>query len=219
MRKLQPKPIQPKSINLSDADVNYVPPEKTSKGGSFIWNYFEKIDKLKARCKSCTVILQTPTGSTSALIRHFLSKHSAVTKSAKFEREEKRRVVTPLDPTSQKATEMSRGLAFMTAKDLQPYSVVDDVCFRYFLNAAEQRYQIPSRTVMSRKIIPEMYETELEKSKLKLQNDLKGNTLILLAIFHENKIQSFLFEKAKTAANSLARSFLKLNLLNPLINF
>ena len=98
------------SINLSDADVNYISPEKKSKGGSFIWNYLKKINKLKARCKCCTVILQTPTDSTSALIRHFQSKHSAVTKSAKFEREGKRRVVTPLDPTSQKATEMTRGL-------------------------------------------------------------------------------------------------------------
>ena len=82
----------------------------------------------------------------------------------------------------------------MIAKDLQLYSVVDDAGFRYFVNAAEPRYQIPSRTVMSRKIIPEMDETEVEKIKLNF----------------------FLFEKVITAVNSLARGFLKLNLLIPL---
>lgn len=162
------------SVDLTNTDDNYVPAEKKSKASSSIWDNFIKVDKLQAKCRSCSVVLKTPTGSTSALIRHFKSKHSSDTKAAEDQKEEKQRAVIPLDSTNKKVKEMTRGLALMIAKDLQPYSVVEDVGFRYFANAAEPRFQMPSRTTLSRKIIPEMYETEVDRIKLKLQIDLKG---------------------------------------------
>lgn len=44
------------------------------------------------------------------------------------------------------------------AKDLQPYSVVSDSGFRHLIKTIEQRYNVPSHTHFSSKVIPKLYE-------------------------------------------------------------
>lgn len=45
----------------------------------------------------------------------------------------------------------------MICKDLQPYSIVDDVGFRAVIEAAEPRYTMPSRKTFSTEIIPRLH--------------------------------------------------------------
>ena len=69
---------------------------------------------------------------------------------------------------------MTKGIALMLIKDLQPCSIVKDQGFRYFVNAAESRYILPSQTTLSRKIIQEIYASELDRVRAQLQEDLKS---------------------------------------------
>lgn len=45
------------------------------------------------------------------------------------------------------------------AKDMQPYSVVDDAGFANLLATLDPRYIVPSRTYFSDTVIPDIYET------------------------------------------------------------
>ncbi|CAK6983228.1 zinc finger BED domain-containing protein 1-like, partial [Scomber scombrus] len=49
---------------------------------------------------------------------------------------------------SQRAREITRSLAQMIVKDLQPISMVEDQGFRHFMKVVDPRYQIPSRKSM-----------------------------------------------------------------------
>jgi hypothetical protein len=49
------------------------------------------------------------------------------------------------------------------AKDLQPYSVVEDAGFRAVIAAAEPRYVMPSRKTFSEDVIPKLYSDTVTK--------------------------------------------------------
>lgn len=56
----------------------------------------------------------------------------------------------------------------MIMKDLQPFSIVDDLGFKQFVYALDPSYQLPSRTTLSRTLLPQLYEDVLQKAKLLL---------------------------------------------------
>ncbi|KAJ1521791.1 hypothetical protein ONE63_003426 [Megalurothrips usitatus] len=58
-------------------------------------------------------------------------------------------------------------------KGLKPYSIVEELGFKYLLYILEPRYVIPSRTTFARNIIPEMYQSLRRKLQLKL-SDVKS---------------------------------------------
>ncbi|XP_018797571.1 PREDICTED: zinc finger BED domain-containing protein 6-like isoform X2 [Bactrocera latifrons] len=58
-------------------------------------------------------------------------------------------------------------------KDLQPFSIVEDSGFVQFVKALNPSYELPSRHVVSRTIIPALYEACVEKVKLKVANVVK----------------------------------------------
>ncbi|XP_049318602.1 zinc finger BED domain-containing protein 4-like [Bactrocera dorsalis] len=58
-------------------------------------------------------------------------------------------------------------------KDLQPFSIVEDSGFVQFVKALNPAYELPSRHVVSRTIIPALYEACVEKVKLKVANGVK----------------------------------------------
>lgn len=72
----------------------------------------------------------------------------------------------PLSKDSNKYKSMIKGLGLMVAVDLQPYSVVRDKGFKFFCNSAEPAFTLPSRTTLSRTVIPLMYDEEVTKLKL-----------------------------------------------------
>ncbi|KAJ8885307.1 hypothetical protein PR048_011504 [Dryococelus australis] len=52
----------------------------------------------------------------------------------------------------------------MIIKDMQPFSIVEDG-FRELVAALELSYQLPSRSMLSRKLLPEMYDSILQNQK------------------------------------------------------
>lgn len=59
---------------------------------------------------------------------------------------------------------------FLIAKDMQPYSVVDNVGFQHMIKTLELRYEIPSRTHFSNKVIPDLYDETWGKIENELAN-------------------------------------------------
>ena len=63
-----------------------------------------------------------------------------------------------LNPNSPRALECTKSIGMLMAKDLRPFSVVDNPGFRYMVNTLEPRYKISSRTHFAEKVGPQLYE-------------------------------------------------------------
>ncbi len=71
--------------------------------------------------------------------------------------------------TSTKKKELDRKVALFIAKDLRPLSVVDGDGFRDLVQALDSRYQLPSRQVVTRTLIPQLQREEEDKIRATLQ--------------------------------------------------
>lgn len=63
----------------------------------------------------------------------------------------------PYDSDSSKVKELDRRVLMMVAMDLQPFSIVEDVGFRYLIQGLDSRYKLPSRDKLTRTILPAEY--------------------------------------------------------------
>ncbi|KAH6947105.1 hypothetical protein HPB50_017087 [Hyalomma asiaticum] len=132
-----------------------------------IWNFFLKVpDGSEAQCKTCGVVLKTPTGTTTTLVSH-LKRHPGKYKEyselhqlysfPKKNSEPKGLLLQPtmtslfkptLQPSPVKAQEMTKKIAFI-ARALQPYSVVEEPSFIEMMCCAIPEYVVPSRKTFS----------------------------------------------------------------------
>ena len=161
--------------NSSVESVQSVSEPKKVKNASRVWDYFSKIDRNTAQCNVCQKRLKISGGSTTTLERHYTSKHRPKDGNAvKAPSISEPKIIVPLENDSAKAKEMTKGIVLMIVKDLQPYSIVEDKGFQYFVKAAEPRYSLPSRNSLSTAIIPKFYYDEITRLKIKLHSDLKG---------------------------------------------
>lgn len=64
-----------------------------------------------------------------------------------------------LSATSGRAKAITSGVACFIAKDLRPYSVVENSGFRNLMKILEPRYDMPSRNHFTNMVIPAMYKT------------------------------------------------------------
>jgi hypothetical protein len=69
------------------------------------------------------------------------------------------------DSNNPKQIQITEKIAMMIAKDLQPYSVVEDPGFRAVIAAAEPRYVMPSRKTFSEDVIPKLHSDIVTKVK------------------------------------------------------
>ncbi|KAF3856034.1 hypothetical protein F7725_016757 [Dissostichus mawsoni] len=60
-------------------------------------------------------------------------------------------------PNSEKAKKITQSVAAFIAKDLRPYSVVENAGFRHLLKTLEPRYKLPSRSHFTENVIPALY--------------------------------------------------------------
>jgi len=150
---------------------------------SLIWNDFTEIDtddssNIRSVCKHCKKEINCGrTGTTSSMINH-LKKHSKVYAAFEVERAEsdaaktskriKREDVSqqtiqmvlasrnPYEKTSRKAKELDNLLLSLICKEGLAFNLLDSLHFRDFVAALDPRYQVPSRTLLSR-TIPDAY--------------------------------------------------------------
>ncbi|XP_046545980.1 zinc finger BED domain-containing protein 4-like [Haliotis rubra] len=65
---------------------------------------------------------------------------------------------TKLSSRSTRAQAITNGIATFIAMDMRPYSLVENIGFKYLIHTLEPRYEIPSRTHYTNYVIPEMYK-------------------------------------------------------------
>jgi hypothetical protein len=63
---------------------------------------------------------------------------------------------------------MTNKIAFMIAKDMQPYSIVEDPGFRDLISCAEPRFVMPARKTVSKDIIPKLHAETFNRVKNEL---------------------------------------------------
>uniref|UniRef100_A0A8C9XH09 BED-type domain-containing protein n=1 Tax=Sander lucioperca TaxID=283035 RepID=A0A8C9XH09_SANLU len=83
---------------------------------------------------------------------------------------------TKLPANSERAKKITRSIACFIAKDLRPYSVVENEGFVCMLQTAEPRYTIPSRKFFTETAVPQLYN----ETKRKVASALTETTRVAL---------------------------------------
>ncbi|KAF3858817.1 hypothetical protein F7725_012018, partial [Dissostichus mawsoni] len=122
----------------------------------------KQTDKRQTICKSCRATVAYNSGNTSNMRSHLSHHHPEKlrTQQPTVRKKPKPGQLTltevfgaPLPPNSQRAQEITRCIGEYMAKDLRPFSVVDNSGFRRLVNTLEPKYAIPSRPYFSRTVL------------------------------------------------------------------
>ncbi|XP_044151342.1 E3 SUMO-protein ligase ZBED1-like [Bufo gargarizans] len=138
-----------------------------------IWEHFgfyeksrkHELDKSYAVCKICHTKIKY-LGNTTNLRNHVsrfhpeMLKPTTTTTTKEMNPDQPRidaMLQSTLPPNSEKVKRITKAVAAFIAKDLRPYSVVENSGFRYLLKTIEPRYKIPSRSHFTENVIPALY--------------------------------------------------------------
>ena len=171
---------------------------------SFVWKYFGFPAELAVKktkqitiCKLCFSEISYTTGTTSNMTAHLKRKHNIVdeaggklidvnnnkpnqtidsSSSNKGQLSLHDVFKNKLPKNSTKAESISKSIGIFIAKDMRPYSIVDNEGFKNMLNVLEPRYEVPSRTYFSANIIPNLHR----KVKSMVEKELNQATYIAL---------------------------------------
>ncbi|KAJ4938907.1 hypothetical protein JOQ06_028373 [Pogonophryne albipinna] len=88
---------------------------------------------------------------------HFHKLTSATKKTADPAQRRIDEVLSTFPPNSEKAKKITQSVAAFIAKDLRPYSVVENAGVCHLLKTLEPRYRLPSRSHFTENVIPALY--------------------------------------------------------------
>ena len=157
---------------------------------SVVWQYFNKsgANLSKAICTVCGETLKH-SNNTSNLFKHLKCKHFQVYEQVEEERKEEeaassrakrpatRQQLTmestftrssPYPHSSVRWKEATDAVVRMIVKDMQPLSVVENEGFRRLMQVMDPRYQLPSRSTITRSLLPQKYEALKQTVKVEL---------------------------------------------------
>ena len=174
-------------------------PKKTS----IAWTVFTKEDSSSVRCTICNQVFKYSSNSTN-MMKHLISRHPLQLQEKEKERAEENRVPTPQVASSSGASVKlqsvqpnivesltkhelyARGtpkrealdtlVARMVVKDIQPFSIVEDVGFKDFVHGLDPKYPLPGRKTLTDRLIPAM----MSKESVRLQGDLQDASHITI---------------------------------------
>lgn len=78
-----------------------------------------------------------------------------------------------------RATAITKSIGVFIAKDMRPYSVVENEGLQHMINMLEPRYDLPSRLHFSDKVIPKLYDevkAEVELANYKVEETMPLNS-------------------------------------------
>ncbi|KAF3861204.1 hypothetical protein F7725_001459 [Dissostichus mawsoni] len=135
-----------------------------------IWTHYgfyelkgkNELDKSHAVCKVCHTKIKYLGGNTTNLRNHLSRFHCekltpATKKTADPAQRRIDETLSTFPPNSEKAKKITQSVAAFIAKDLRPYSVVENAGFRHLLKTLEPRYKLPSRSHFTENVIPALY--------------------------------------------------------------
>lgn len=167
--------------------------EAPSSFKSTVWSHFgfsvkydeqgtKTVSKQNTVCKHCFATLGYSSGNTSNMMAHLRRNHPGINLSGtrpitKTQQSIPAAFQQQYSTHSEKHKSITRGIGVYIAKDMQPYSVVNDRGFRFLMKLVEPRYSIPSHTHFSDKIIPELYEV----SRSEVESELRQAQFLALS--------------------------------------
>ena len=116
-----------------------------------------RVDKTKVVCRQCSAEIGYVRGNTSNMLTHLKRRHPSINitgtrvKNPAVRSQLPSAFKAPLPLTSDRSQAITKAIGVFIAKDLRPYSVVENAGFKHMLNAIELRYEIPSRPHFSQK--------------------------------------------------------------------
>lgn len=126
-------------------------------------------DKEKTICRHCQTVIKYKLGNTSNMRSHLFNHHPEKVREdmgSKIKPGQKtiKEVFTAsLPQNSVRAQRITRCIGEYIAKDLRPFSVVDNEGFKRLVNMLEPKYKIPSRPHFSQTVLPALYKETREK--------------------------------------------------------
>ena len=84
-------------------------------------------------------------------------------------------VIAKFNSGHDRARKITQCIARMMALDYQPYSLVENRGFRELMAVLEPRYELPSRTTFSRRLLPELYNKTRLAVERQLSRDFTGH--------------------------------------------
>uniref|UniRef100_A0A8C5MWL9 BED-type domain-containing protein n=1 Tax=Leptobrachium leishanense TaxID=445787 RepID=A0A8C5MWL9_9ANUR len=123
-----------------------------------------ELDKTHAVCTACHTKIKY-LGNTTNLRNHVSRFHSDLLKPASAKetpdpgpsQPKIDAILSTLPPNSKKGKKITKAVAAFIAKDLRPYSVVDNLGFRHLMKTLEPRYKLPSCNHFTENFIPALY--------------------------------------------------------------
>ncbi|XP_040188247.1 E3 SUMO-protein ligase ZBED1-like [Rana temporaria] len=155
--------------------------ERPASFKSPVWDHFgfpvkydhegkRMVDKTVTACRHCGTRKPYDSGNTSSMATHLKRHHPGVplTVTGVKTKAVQQPLITaafkqPLIPQSDRAKAITKAIGVFIGADMRPYSIVQNEGFKHMLNVLEPRYNIPSRTHFSEKVVPELYEQEKKK--------------------------------------------------------
>lgn len=145
-----------------------------------VWEHFAFkkkegiIDKTNTICRLCSASINHKAGTTTNMIAHLKRKHNITVESS----HKKEKTKPPVSSTStgqlrlhdvfamknkyarssDRHETITKSIGTFIAKDMRPYSIVENVGFKKMVAVLDPRYDIPSRTHFAEKVIPALYE-------------------------------------------------------------
>lgn len=114
-------------------------------------------------CRHCGTRKPYDSGNTSSMATHLKQHHPGVKTKAAQQPLITAAFKQPLAAQSDRAKAITNATGVFIGADMRPYSVVQNEGFKHMLKVHEPRYDIPSRTHFSEKIVPDFYEQEKKK--------------------------------------------------------
>nr|XP_055035499.1 E3 SUMO-protein ligase ZBED1-like [Misgurnus anguillicaudatus] len=147
---------------------------------SNVWKHFgflvtrnekgEKVtDRENTTCRHCQTAVKYKWGNTTNMKSHLLNHHpeklreDTGNKIQTGQKTIKEAFTASLSHNSTRAQDITRRIGEFIAKDLQPFSVVDNEGFRRLVNTLEPKYKIPSRPYFSQTCLPAIYKETMAK--------------------------------------------------------
>ena len=126
------------------------------------------VDKTATVCRHCGTRKPYDSGNTSSMFTHLKRHHPGVSLVGEKTKAGQQPLITsafkhPLPAQSDRAKAITNAIGVFIATDMRPYSVVQNEGFKNMLKVLEPRYEIPSRTHFSEKVVPDLYEREKKK--------------------------------------------------------
>ncbi|XP_050950428.1 E3 SUMO-protein ligase ZBED1 [Labeo rohita] len=153
---------------------------------SDVWKHFgfslkrnekgEKVtDKENTVCRHCQTVVKYKSGNTTNMRSHLLNHHpeklreDTRSKIQSGQKTIKEAFTASLPHNSAGAQEITRCIGEYIAKDLRPFSVVDNEGFKRLVNMLEPKYKISSRPHFSQTVLPALYK----ETRAKVEQSLK----------------------------------------------